>query len=289
MAEDLLNQDNPLTEQEWSMLQEVVVRVAKRRLVGRRFIDIYGPLGPGVQTVKYESYQNATPGGIDYTGDSALGAISVEAANYAPIPLIYKDFQIHWRDLEAARRFGIPLDTSAAAGAAFFCAQREDQMIFHGEAGLGIDGLLTVEGANRLEVDDWVEPGSGFADVVQATRILNEGGHYGPYAMVLSPRRYAELHRIYEQTGVLEIKTIQDLITDGIYPSDVLKDDEGVIVATGYAHFDLALSMDLRVAYLGEENLNMRLRAIECALLRIKHRDAICVLRAKGAGRKSKG
>ncbi|MFG0319470.1 MAG: family 1 encapsulin nanocompartment shell protein [Planctomycetota bacterium JB042] len=281
MADELLQPDNPLSDEEWNTLQEVVVRVARRRLVGRRFIDLYGPLGPGVQTVKSERYVNATPGGVDYTGDASTAPISVEASRYVPIPIIYKDFQIHWRDLAAARRFGVPLDTSACAGAASFCAGREDQLLFHGEDSLGIEGLLSVNGSNTLQIGNWEEPGSGFEDVVQATRLLNEGGHYGPYAMAVSPKRFAQLHRLYERTGVLEVKTIRDLITDGIYQSDVLKDDEGVIVATGYANFDLALSMDLRVAYLGEENLNLRFRVLECALLRIKHPDAICVFKTK--------
>ncbi len=281
MADELLQPDNPLSDEEWNTLQEVVVRVARRRLVGRRFIDLYGPLGPGVQTVKSERYVNATPGGVDYTGDASTAPISVEASRYVPIPIIYKDFQIHWRDLAAARRFGVPLDTSACAGAASFCAGREDQLLFHGEDSLGIEGLLSVKGSNALQIGNWEEPGSGFEDVVQATRLLNEGGHYGPYAMAVSPKRFAQLHRLYERTGVLEVKTIRDLITDGIYQSDVLKDDEGVIVATGYANFDLALSMDLRVAYLGEENLNLRFRVLECALLRIKHPDAICVFKTK--------
>lgn len=280
MTEELLRRDSPLTEDEWNRLQDVVVQVAKRRLVGRRFIDIYGPLGPGVQTVKYETYKNATPGGVDYIGEASTGAISVEASKYAPLPMIYKDFQIHWRDLEASRKFGIPLDTSAAAGAASFCAGREDALIFHGDKNLGIEGLLNVKGSTGLAMSNWEEAGSGFRDVVEATRLLHESGHYGPYAMVLSPKRFAQLHRIYERTGVLEVRTIRDLVTDGIFQSDILRDDAGVIVATGYPNFDLALSLDLRVAYLGEENLNPQFRVVECALLRIKHPDAICVLRA---------
>lgn len=278
MVEELLRADNPLSDAEWNRLQEVVVKVARRRLVGRRFIDLYGPLGPGVQTVKYERFNNATPGALDFQGSSSSGAIQVEASKYAPIPILYKDFSIHWRDLEAAHRFGVPLDTSSVAGASAFCAMREDRMIFHGEPDLDIEGLLNATGSNRLELSDWDEVGSGFRDTVAATRILNESGHYGPYAMVLSPKRFAQLHRVYEQTGVLEVKTIRDLATDGIYQSDVLEEDQGVVVATGFAHVDLAMSMDLRLAFLGQEDLNLQFRVLECCLLRIKHPDAICVL-----------
>lgn len=278
MVEELLRADNPLSDAEWNRLQEVVVKVARRRLVGRRFIDLYGPLGPGVQTVKYERFNNATPGALDFQGSSSSGAIQVEASKYAPIPILYKDFSIHWRDLEAAHRFGVPLDTSSVAGASAFCAMREDRMIFHGEPDLDIEGLLNATGSNRLELSDWDEVGSGFRDTVAATRVLNESGHYGPYAMVLSPKRFAQLHRVYEQTGVLEVKTIRDLATDGIYQSDVLEEDQGVVVATGFAHVDLAMSMDLRLAFLGQEDLNLQFRVLECCLLRIKHPDAICVL-----------
>lgn len=276
--EELLRRDNPLTDDEWNRLQTAVVQVATRMLVGRRFLDLYGPLGPGVQTVQYDRYKNATPGVIDFHGDAPSAAIGIEASRYAPIPMIYKDFQINWRDLDAARRFGIPLDTSSAAAAGAFCASSEDRFIFNGDKTLGIEGLLNCSGSSSLAMRNWDEAGAGFADVVDATRKLLEAGHHGPYAMVLSPKRFAQLHRIYERTGVLEIRTIRDLVTDGVFQSDLLEDDQGVIVATGYPNFDLALGLDLRIAYLGEENLNMRLRVLECALLRIKHPDAICVL-----------
>jgi uncharacterized linocin/CFP29 family protein len=283
--EELLRLDSPLTDDEWNRLQTAVVQVASRQLVCRRFLDIYGPLGPGVQTVKYDRYMNATPGVIDFHGDEPSGAISTETSKYVPIPMIYKDFQVNWRDLEASRRFAIPIDTSAAAGAGVFCAISEDRFVLFGDADLGVEGLLTATGSLTLGMRDWDEPGAGFADVVDATRKLHSSGHYGPYAMVLSPKRFAQLHRIYERTGVLEIRTIRELLADGVFQSELLKDDQGVIVATGFANFDLALGLDLRIAYLGEENLNLRLRALECALLRIKHPDAICVLGSSQKGK----
>ena len=106
MSQELLRQDSPLNDEEWNRLQDVVVKVARRRLVARRFLDIYGPLGPGVQTVKYETYMNATPGALDFHGDAPSGAIAVEASTYVPIPMIYKDFEINWRDLEALVALG---------------------------------------------------------------------------------------------------------------------------------------------------------------------------------------
>jgi len=46
--------DNPLTDSEWEQLNSVVTDIARSRLVGRRLIDIYGPLGAGIQTIVHD-------------------------------------------------------------------------------------------------------------------------------------------------------------------------------------------------------------------------------------------
>ena len=114
--------------------------------------------------------------------------------------------------------------------------------------------------------------------IVEATRKLNEHGHYGPYAVVLSPRLYSLLHRIYEKTGVLEIETIRQLASDGVYQSNRLRGDSGVVVSTGRENMDLAVAMDMVTAYLGAERMNHPFRVLEALILRIKHPDAICTL-----------
>lgn len=42
-------QDAPLSEKEWERLEDIVIENARRNLIGRRFIDIYGPLGQETQ------------------------------------------------------------------------------------------------------------------------------------------------------------------------------------------------------------------------------------------------
>ncbi|HZI14278.1 MAG TPA: encapsulin, partial [Myxococcus sp.] len=45
MPDFLGHAENPLREDEWARLNETVIQVARRSLVGRRILDIYGPLG----------------------------------------------------------------------------------------------------------------------------------------------------------------------------------------------------------------------------------------------------
>lgn len=278
MADFLGHHENPLLDEEWARLNETVIEVARRSLVGRRFIDIYGPLGAGVQTVPHDQFTGVEVGAVDLVGEADTARVFSDKRTFKTIPLLYKDFLLHWRDIEAARSHNMPLDVSAAAGAAAFLAQREDDLIFYGDKHLGIEGLFTAEGRNSIKRKDWSKPGNAFANVVEATERLNECDHYGPYALVTSPKLYAQLHQIYEKTGILEIETIRKLCTDGVFQSNRIRGDQAVVVSTGRENFDLAVAMDMTVAYLGAERMNHPFRVVESVLLRIKHPDAICVI-----------
>lgn len=278
MQSFLGHEENPLRPDEWTRLTETVVEVARRTLVCRRFIDLYGPLGAGVQTVAYDEFAGASPGSVDLVGEEDTAPVFSDRRTFKSIPIIYKDFLLHWRDVEAARAHNMPLDVSAAAGAAAFCAQREDQMIFYGDEKLGVEGLLNASGRSTVELRDWTQPGEGFTNVVQATEKLLANGHYGPYAVVASPRLYAKLHRVYEKTGVLEIETVRKIASDGVFQSNLLPAETAVVVSTGRENLDIAVAMDLSVAYLGAERMNHPFRVLESLILRIKHPDAICTI-----------
>lgn len=282
MQQFLGHEENPLRPDEWTRLTETVIEVARRTLVGRRFIDLYGPLGAGVQTVAYEEFSGVAPGAVDIVGEAETPPVFSERRTFRAIPLVYKDFLLHWRDIEAARAHNMPLDVSAAAGAAAFCAQREDRLVFYGDEKLETPGLLNVDGRAVLPLRDWSQPGNGFTNVVEATERLLANDHYGPYAVVCSPRLYALLHRVYEKTGVLEIETVRKLAADGVFQSNLLTGDIAVVISTGRENLDIAVAMDLSVAYLGAERMNHPFRVLESLLLRIKHPDAICTIE-KGA------
>jgi len=283
MPDFLGHAENPLREDEWARLNETVIQVARRSLVGRRILDIYGPLGAGVQTVPHDEYTGVTPGAVDIVGEQETASVFTDARKFKTIPIIYKDFLLHWRDIEAARLHNMPLDVSAAAGAAALCAQQEDELIFYGDPKLGHEGLMNATGRLTVGLGDWTTPGAGYLSIVEATRKLNESGHYGPYAVVLSPRLFSQLHRIFEKTGVLEIETIRQLAADGVFQSNRLRGDSGVVVSTGRENMDLAVAMDMVAAYLGASRMNHPFRVLESLILRIKHPDSICTLESQQA------
>jgi uncharacterized linocin/CFP29 family protein len=269
--------DAPLTEAEFNQLDQVVIEAARTQLVGRRFIELYGPIGRGIQSIHNDIFTETTDAIIDFRGSSDAIIETTKRENYT-IPMLYKDFVLYWRDIEQAKVLDIPIDFSSAANASRQVAFLEDQMIFHGSNEFQIPGLMNVKGRQTQLIGNWYESGHAFNDVVEARTKLLEMGHNGPFALILSPELYSLLHRVHKDTNVLEIEHVRELVTSGVFQSPVLKGKAGVIVNTGKNNLDLVVSEDFDTAYLGEEGMNHPFRVYETVVLRIKRPSAICTL-----------
>jgi uncharacterized linocin/CFP29 family protein len=280
MAEFLQRDQAPLTPEQWHTLDETVVRTARSALVGRRIISLVGPVGAGVEVMPNDTIAGSSAGQIDLVGNAEGEAIGLQHRRFLPLPLIYKDFWLHWRDLENSRQVGIPLDAGKAAAAAAAAAQAEDRLVFRGDAALDLPGLLTVEGRQTLPLGNWGEMGRAFADVVAGVQALVDGGFTGPYALVVSPRLYAQLNRVFDGTGVLELEQVEKLARRGVYPTAILPEPSALLADTGAQNMDLVLGLDLAAAYVESSNLNHRFRVLESLVLRIRRPGAIVTFEA---------
>ena len=286
MADLLARDEAPLTSTEWETIDKAVVEAGRRQLVARRFIELFGPFGAGIQDINFDALAGLGSAKIDVLGrETALPVEAIERV-HEKVPLIYKDFILSWRDIETSRRLGLPLDAAPAAAASAFVAQKEDDLVFNGSADLGIEGLLTARGRNHIEARNWDEAGAAFEDVAAAIQTLVEAGFFGPYAVAISPRRFAQIHRVYANTGVLEIDQIRSLASSGVFQSPAIG-DYGLVLSTGVQNVDIAVAQDFVVGYLGHENLNHPFRVFESLVLRIKRPGAICTF--EPAGSVSKG
>ncbi len=276
---DILDRDSaPLTETEWSKIDEAVVNTARRMLVGRRVIEVLGPMGPGVYTIPYSIFSGTSSTGIDMVGEQEDFIVAPSSRATTSVPMLYKDFRIMWRDVEADRHMGLPLDVSTAAVAANYVAVQEDNLIFNGNRELGQVGLLNVQGRKTVKISNWDEPGSALADAVKAVSALSEAGHYGPYAMVVSPLLFGRMVRVYGNTGMLELDQVKALITGGVYYSNTISGNKAVVLATGGHNVNLAVGQDMTTSYMGAANMNHTFRVLETAALLVRRPDAICTI-----------
>ena len=274
---DYLQRDQaPLGLDEWAALDRTVVRTAQSVLVGRRFINLVGPFGPGVEALPNDVLGGGGQGLVDLLGTQEGESLRIERRRFLPLPLLYKDFWIHWRDLGSSRQLGVPLDVGKAAAAAAATAQAEDRLVFDGEPSLDLPGLRTADGRQTLPMSDWASMGRAFGDVVEGVRVLTQAGFTGPYALAVSPRLYADLNRIFDDSGVLELEQVEKLARRGVYPTAVLPEPTALLVDSGAQNMDLAVGLDLSVAYVESSNLNHLFRVLESLVLRIRRPGAIC-------------
>jgi uncharacterized linocin/CFP29 family protein len=267
MADYLMRDDAPFSAEQWAAIDDLVVRVARQLLVGRRFIEITGPLGIGVPTVPLLTIGEGDP--IEATEQKHLGFL-----------LLHQDFRLGWRDIETSHKLGLPMELGPAAAASAAVARLEDELVFRGHAEHGYEGLLNAQGRNTVDLADWGEPGSAFENIVAATEALVGDGFYGPFAVILSPARYAQTQRIARGMGRLESKLIKGVAEGGFFRTPALAADQGLVVALGAHNLDLVVAQDLVTAYLGPENMDHTFRLLESLVLRIKRPGAICTLEA---------
>ena len=221
MVDFLMRDDAPLSEQEWAKLDEVVVGTARKLLVGRRVIELTGPLGLGAQVVPL------------FTMGASDGVTQVAGRDFLRLEQIQQDFILSTLDIQAAKRQGMPIELGPAAAASAACARQEDELVFK--------ALFNTKGRQSVKLGDWSEPDAILANVVEATQKLVDAAKFGPFAVVLSPGLYAKTQRVARGMGRLVSKLIKDVAEGGVFRSPFLQENQGVVISQGKHNLDLVI------------------------------------------------
>lgn len=263
---DLLNRGHaPFPASLWQDIETAAVQAARDRLTGRRFLDLEGPFGPGLTTIEV--------GNDDYCrqpGPDEAGAIMGRAI---PLPMIRKSFRLSIRRVAAHVQNGQPLDLSPAQDAAEAVADREEEMIYQGSPGLGLAGLISIDGRQAVPIGDWTAPDRALQDVLAAATKLDESGYRGPYALALAPALYNNLFRLYPGSDVLALEHLRRLCTSGIYKAAI----EGGVLVDSRAGV-LVLGQDLQAGYSSQDGVHYHLYVSESIVLRVDEPQAICAI-----------
>lgn len=265
----LARESADLSEELWQQIDDTVVNAIRQQVVCRRFLKLFGPIGPGSTTISVDhaDKEEVLENGIG----RIVGRVPLE------LPLFFEDFTLLGRDLEYARQTGYPLDLSVALRAAKKSAQREDELILLGNTTLGVEGLATAKGAKKIRKKDWKQGENGYADITAAVTELVKNGYLGRYALVLSPDLYLDLQRLQPSLGMLEIDRIKKLIGDNVYLYGAFGPGRAVLVCSEPDYLDLAVGLDFSVGYVELADFNHTFRVMETAALRIKDPGAIVV------------
>ena len=170
--------------------------------------------------------------------------------NVIPVPVISKGFRINWRQLDASRGLGEPLDVTAAGIATRKVRDQLQNLITNGLGrgpgynpasgtdGQSIPGLLTA--ANRLKVSlgtawDAASGADIIGDVERALETAYSNYLFGPFYLYVPKTYWAAIQKDYQIVGGMSTQTYMARILSfadikAVRPLDTLPDDNVVLV-----------------------------------------------------------
>lgn len=270
----------PLTEEQCNLMMGAAVKEVRRTVMARRVMSLFGPLGAGVESVSREIIPlDDGPAEVHLEGKPDPAPISFHGdEEYVRIPIIYKDFLLHWRDVKFANDLGSPLDVSNAVRAAHQVGHAEDNLLFNGSRELGINGLLSCSDSHSIKCEDWSKDGACVKSVYDAMDKLLESNHHFPYALIVSLDMYRMLLKPVQDRPVLELEQVSKVVSDGVFWSPQVPEGTAALVSTGSQNFDIAVAEDLQIAYLGPREMNYHFRVYQSLVPRIKRPTAVCLI-----------
>jgi uncharacterized linocin/CFP29 family protein len=278
-----------LTDEEILYIENKITEEVQPSLVARKLFPVEVLPHAGFMTVRGYKRTSMGQASISLYGQSKNKDRSVKTPYDVTVPVIEKKFSISWRDLEASRANGLPLDVQDAIDAARQCAEEEDKLLISGQytgwKALGIEGLATATGRNT-QASGGAWPATSLTDLSNAIGKLEASGHTNKsmYACVLRSSWAAKLRALVSGTAKKWIEVIQGdepLFPAGVYVSDSLFSSAGLttdalVLELGKENFEMIVERDMSVYAKEDEDMNLQCKVYEVVTPRVKRPTSIC-------------
>lgn len=246
----LTNSTATLLKDEWQLVDEVVLKVAKQRLRANADLRQAGliysiPEGMGKTVLQYQAQSDITGATIamDPRVQSQEDRPVYDLLNL-PLPLIMKDFSFGIRELMESRNRGLPLDVETAALAARRVTEEAEQLLI-GTLGTYSYGGGTIYGYTNFPqrmTKVMTDPTTGgWTPLTTISEVLDMRTqsmlefHYGPWMLYTSPLWEAYLDNDYSSAkgdrtlrerlkvinGIIDVRTL-DYLTNNSLPYQML-------------------------------------------------------------------
>ncbi len=273
-----------LTPEQYRQVKEDVVVAARRANVARKLMAVRGPLGLGVQQYSYDTMSELSAAIISHIFEARdTDAPNLTRTN-VDIPVLQKTFELQRRDVESSRRFGTPLNTAAAASAAYKVTYAENELAILGWAKDGstydINGLYNAANNDYSTSSDFGTAGNALDAVAGAMGLMLADEIAPPYNLVLNPTQYAELVGSVLSNGDREITHVKEAIGGDIFVTSYITAGTGMLLAQPEARFfELIVAQDITVeTETLEKTKNVFGRVFEAVVPVVYDTNAICKL-----------
>ena len=245
-----------LTDYEVNYVETQIVKTVRPLLVGRQLMPIRSLPSAGYTKYTYYTENDMGQATISMTGEEqSMDKVDLTEGD-VEIPIISKDYHLHWRDVLKRREAGEDLNTQHAENAARQVAEEEDKLILSGEytgwPALGILGLCTCANQNEAGGDWTAGTDAWNTDIPNAKAALRSYGFYGPYKLIVTSSLYALLEVLYSTTDKWAFQLVGEmiggveniLISDNLYPADGTQ-NTALLVDTTPGNFELLVGADI--------------------------------------------
>ncbi|WP_288073280.1 encapsulin [Pyrococcus sp.] len=190
--------------------------------------------------------------------------VRVVKQEYKPIPLLKKRFYVGIRELNDGT-----YDVSIATKAGELLVKDEESLI--------INEILSTEGIKKMKLSSWDNPEEALNDLMNALQEASNTSS-GPFGLIINPKRYAKLLKIYEKSGKMLIEVLKEIFKGGIIITPNIDENKVIVFANTPAVLDIVVGQDVTLQELGPEGDEVAFLVSEAIGIRIKNQEAIVVL-----------
>ncbi len=255
-----------LTEEEWVEVESQVLTAARyplRVVQDFRARGLVSRLG-GVGSLEARWYTSSeiTAATVNMTGRGrAERDLPEMLQSGVPVPVIFKEFAIDWRTLEASRRLGDGLDMTGLIEATRVVAEGYEGIVVNGNTavtlnGRPIYGLRThpnrvTDTATNFGGGDWGTLANIVPTVAGMINAANAQHNYGPFQLYVSQTQYNQAALTYttDGSGQTALERLQKLaMVAGVtpLPAVTLADGELQLIQMTAEYMELAEALPLQ-------------------------------------------
>lgn len=295
-----------LSESEWAELDRVVLTASRfplKLINDLRARGLTSRLGSvGSLEARWNTLSNITGATINMTGRGRAERDLPETnQDSVPVPVIFKEFAIDWRTLEASRLLGDGLDITTMVETTRVVAEAYENLAMNGNTnivlnGRPIYGLRThpkrkTDTAANFGGGDWGTIANIQPTVAGMINAANAQNNYGPFVLYVSMTQYnqAALTNYTDGSGESPLDRIKklDMIQDVLsLPVSVLADGELLMLQPSAEYIELAEALPLQVReYMtndGTENI-FKVMTIGTPKIKARQGDETGIVHTTGA------
>ncbi len=267
MSNHLLRSNAPLSDSNWTLLDEEARERLQPALAARRLVDYSGPHGWG--------HSATNLGRVEKVKAAPCDGVTALRRRVLPLVEARADFEISRDELRDDDRGATDADLAALDGAARQIAIAENTAVFHGWAEASITGITE---ATPHQIALGKAPDRYPRPVAAATERLLDSGISGPYALALGGDQYQRVVQTAENGGYPLLEHLRKIIEGPIVWAPGVKG--AVLVSQRGGDFLFESGQDLSIGYLDHDRDVVRLYLEESFSFHVATPEAAVALTA---------